>query len=208
MRVSSESFSDGDVLPDDFAFCVPDPDDHATFGPNRNPHLGWLDVPVGTRSFAIACIDTKAPTVGDDVNQEGRTVAADLPRTDFVHWLIADLPPDLSGVGPGEFSAGVTPRGKDVGTGPYGATQGTNDYTGWFAGDTDMEGTYLGYAGPCPPWNDALAHEYVFTVYALDVAKSGLPGGFSRSEMEEALDGHVLAEGSIKATYSLNPAVQ
>ena len=51
MHLSSSSFSDGEAIPGDFAFCVPDPDTHATFGPNRSPALRWSEVPEGTRTF-------------------------------------------------------------------------------------------------------------------------------------------------------------
>ena len=36
-------------------------------------------------------------------------------------------------------------------------------------------GNYFGYDGPCPPWNDAIPHHYVFTLYALDVARLDVP---------------------------------
>ena len=95
---------------------------------------------------------------------------ASLPRVDFFHWVLVDLPPDARPIERGEFSDGVTARGKPGPHAPRGARQGINDYTGWFAGDKDMAGNYFGYDGPCPPWNDALPHHYVFTLYALDVA--------------------------------------
>ena len=51
-------------------------------------------VPAGTRSFAIICHDPDVPSQGDDVNQEGRVVPATLPRVDFFHWVLVDLPPE------------------------------------------------------------------------------------------------------------------
>ena len=45
------------------------------------------------------------------------------------------------------------------------------DYTGWFADDPQMSGQYFGYDGPFPPFNDSLVHHYVFTLYALNVAR-------------------------------------
>ena len=83
--------------------------------------------------------------------------------------------------------------------------QGVNDFTGWFAGDADMGGQYLGYDGPCPPWNDALLHHYRFTVFALDVAALPLASGFNVEALRAAMAGHVLAEASLTGTYSLNP---
>ena len=137
---------------------------------NRNPDLRWSALPAGTRSLVVLCHDPDVPSRGDDVNKEGREVPASLPRVDFFHWVLIDLRPDAPPIERGEFSDGVTARGKPGPHAPRDARQGINDYTGWFAGDKDMAGNYFGYDGPCPPWNDELPHRYVFTLYALDVA--------------------------------------
>ena len=71
-----------------------------------------------------------------------------------------------------------------------------------------MGGTYKGYDGPCPPWNDELLHHYTFTVYALDVDKLPVDGDFTVSQVKEAMAGHILAEASLMGTYTNNPAVQ
>jgi hypothetical protein len=203
MRLESSSFVDGGWIPGEYAFCLPDPESHVVFGPNRNPYLAWSDLPDGTESVVVACVDVDVPTMPDDVNQEGREVPADLPRADFVHWVAVDLPATPGEVMEGEFSEGVTPRGKD-GSGPRGR-QGVNDYTAWFSGDADMEGSYLGYDGPCPPWNDGRVHRYIFTVTALDIPKLPVDGSFSLAEVHNAMAGHVLGEASIMGTYTLNP---
>ena len=70
-----------------------------------------------------------------------------------------------------------------------------------------MAGTYGGYDGPCPPWNDELVHHYTFTVHALDVASLGLSGDFGLAEVRTAMEGHVLASASVTGTYTLNPAL-
>ena len=142
----------------------------STFSDNLNPHLAWSEVPAGTQSFALICHDFDVPSRGDDVNQPDREVPSDLPRVDFFHWVMVDLPAALREIAEGEFSRGFTPRGKP---GPasrcplHGARHGLNDYTGWFAADADMAGQYFGYDGPFPPFNDSLVHHYVFTLYAL-----------------------------------------
>lgn len=59
---------------------------------NKNPHLQWSDLPAGTRSLVLICHDYDVPSKGDDVNQEGKTVPANLPRVDFYHWVMIDLP--------------------------------------------------------------------------------------------------------------------
>ncbi len=164
-------------------------------------------MPEGTRSLVLICNDPDVPTRADDVNQEGREVPADLPRTDFYHWVLVDLPPDIRRIEEGEFCDGVTAGGKEQ-TGPYGARPGVDNYTDWFAGDEDMGGTYFGYDGPCPPWNDSLVHHYVFTLYATDLERCPVEGPFRAPDVHKAIEGHVLAEASITGTYTLNPRLR
>ena len=205
MKLRSNSLTDGARIPVEFAFGIPDPKHHVTLSKNLNPHLEWSDVPAGTRAFAVICCDPDVPSRGDDVNQEGRSVPASLPRVDFFHWVLIDLPATVTAIAAGEFCNGVTPRGKAGPATLHGARHGINDYTGWFAGDKDMNGDYYGYDGPCPPWNDELVHRYVFTVYALDVEQLPLSGRFGGAEARAALAGHVLGEASLTVSYTLNP---
>jgi hypothetical protein len=130
----------------------------------------------------------------------------DLPRVDFSHWLLANIPASVHSIEAGAFSDGVTARGKPA-DGPFDTVQGLNDYTGWFAGDADMAGQYHGYDGPCPPWNDARMHQYVFTVYALDVERLDLPADFTAADLFAAMTPHVLDKASLTGRYTLNPAV-
>ena len=208
MKLTSASFDDGGVIPAHYAFCAPDPKSHVTLSKNQNPQLSWRNVPMGTKSFAIVCHDPDVPSRGDDVNQEGRTVPKSLPRVDFFHWVLVDLPAAEVGVNVGEYSSAVVPRGKPGPAAPHGARQGINDYTGWFASDKDMSGDYYGYDGPCPPWNDELPHRYVFTVFALDVERLPLQGRFGGADVRNAIAGHVLAQASITGRYTLNPSVK
>ena len=207
MKLISSSFQDGQTIPGEFAFCVADPVDHVRLSDNRNPHLAWSEIPPGTQSFALICHDPDVPSRGEDVNQEGKTVPASLPRVDFFHWAVVDLPASLREIKAGELAAGVVPRGKPGPEAPHGARQGINDYTGWFANDKDMSGNYFGYDGPCPPWNDEIVHRYVFTIYALDIARLPLDGVFDGQQARTALQAHVLAEARLTGLYSLNPAV-
>ncbi len=208
MKLTSASFADGGVIPAEFAFCAPDPKTHATLSRNRSPQLTWSGAPAATRSFAIVCHDPDVPSRGDDVNQEGRVVPRTLPRVDFFHWVLVDLPAAVTAVAAGEFASGVTPRGKPGPQAAHGARQGINDYTGWFASDASMAGDYYGYDGPCPPWNDEIPHRYVFTVYALDVERLALAAAFGGADLRRAIEGHVLAQASITGRYTLNPAVK
>jgi hypothetical protein len=208
VKLTSSSFSDGGPIPAEHAFCAMDARTHATLSENLNPHLAWIEVPMGVKSFAIICHDPDVPSRGDDVNQEGRVVPRALARVDFFHWVLVDLPPAMVGVTAGEFSSAVVSRGKPGPAAPHGARQGINDYTGWFAGDKDMAGDYYGYDGPCPPWNDEIPHRYTFTVFALDVARLPLEGRFDGHAARKAVQGHVLAQASLTGRYTLNPAVK
>jgi len=204
MQLRSNNFDHGQRIPPQCAFGKPGAP--LALSDNRNPHLAWRDAPPGTRSFVLTCIDVDVPSRGDDVNREGRTVSADLPRVEFVHWLLADIPAECGELGEGACCDGITPHGKRTPSGPPGSAQGENDYSGWFASDPDMAGTYLGYDGPCPPWNDARLHHYHFRLHALDVAGLGLASGFTLPQLREAMAGHVLASAELVGTYAINPA--
>ena len=208
MKLTSTSIADNQKIPGEFAFCVADPAHHVCLGSNKNPQLAWSDAPAGTQSFAIICHDPDVPSKGDDVNQEGRSVPAALPRVDFFHWVLFDLPASLKEIRQGEFSNDVTPRGKPGPAAPHSARQGINDYTGWFNGDNDMRGDYYGYDGPCPPWNDEIRHRYVFTLFALDVAKLPVDGKLTGQQVRDAMQGHILGQASLTGIYTLNPAVK
>lgn len=207
MKLTSTSIGDGQKIPGEYAFCIPAASGHVCLGGNRNPQLAWHDAPAGTRSFALICHDPDVPSCGDDVNQTDRSVPASLPRVDFFHWVLVDLPASVASIAAGEFSNDVTPRGKAGPAAPHGTRQGINDYTAWFASDHDMSGDYFGYDGPCPPWNDELRHRYVFTVFALDLERLPLEGKFTGQQARNAMQGHVLAQASITGLYTLNSAV-
>ena len=215
MKLWSDSFNEGGPIPPQCAFAVIDPAAHVRLSSNRNPHLAWDDVPAGTQSLILFCHDLDAPTVGADVNREGREVADDLPRTDFYHWTLVDIPVALKALSEGLFSELVTPHGKPGPLVPFTIKNGTqhqlrqgiNDYTGWFATDPDMAGEYYGYDGPCPPWNDLRPHTYLFTLYALDIPRFPLEGRFTGPEALLAIRGHILDEARIFGVYSLNPEI-
>lgn len=208
MKLSSSNFSDGQPVPGPNAFCIPDPQTRVTLAENRNPAMSWEGLPEGTKSLVLICHDPDVPTRPDDVNQEGRVVPADLPRFDFFHWVLVDIPPNSGGIAEGDHSSGVSARGKPGPDAPGGMRHGLNNYTDWFAGDPDMDGQYFGYDGPCPPWNDSIVHHYVFTLYALDVERCPVEGVFGGGQVREAIAPHVLGETSVTGTYSLNPDVR
>ena len=95
---------------------------------------------------------------------------------DFVHWLAANPPAGLSG--DGEVPEAATGK-------PEAGLEGRNS------------GGRPGWYGPCPPSGE---HRYVFTVYALS-ERPVLEAGFSRDQLTQAIDGKVLASGTLTARY-------
>lgn len=203
MRVWSESFADAGPIPAEFAMGQ-----DKGFAPNRNPHLAWDQVPPGTASFALLCIDPDAPTVAETVGRDDIQIPLEQPRAEFVHWAAVDLPADLTEIAEGSCSDGVIQGGKQSPTGLAGARQGLNDYTAWFAGDPQLGGDYFGYDGPYPPFNDTRVHRYFFRVFALDVARLDVPNRFTAADVLRAIQGHVLAEASCHGRYTLNPSLR
>jgi Raf kinase inhibitor-like YbhB/YbcL family protein len=59
------------------------------------------------------------------------------------------------------------------------------------------------YGGPCPPKG---THHYHFKVYALD-DKLSLPMNSGKAELEDAMQGHVLAFGELTGLYRRNKAM-
>lgn len=204
MKLWSDSWTNGDRIPARYAAGRPDGAGRATFSDNLNPHLAWDELPAGTQSMVLICHDFDVPSRGDDVNQPGREVPVELPRVDFFHWVLVDLPPVPSEIAEGQFSRGFTARGKPGPDSLHGARHGLNDYTGWFAGHAEMAGQYFGYDGPFPPWNDSLVHHYVFTLYALSVPRLAVEGVFTGPQVREKLAGRVLGEATLSGTYTLN----
>lgn len=215
MKIWSDSFTEGGLIPPECAFAATDPVNHIKLSSNRNPHLAWDEVPAGTQSLVLLCHDTDAPSDATDVNKEGKAIAESFPRVDFYHWTLVDIPLCLKSIAEGMFSDMVTPHGKAGPLVPFKIKNGTehqlrqgiNDYTNWFAGDPDMAGEYYGYDGPCPPWNDQRIHTYVFTLYALDIPRLPLEGRFTGPEARLAIMGHILDEAQILGVYSLNPEI-
>ena len=199
MRIWSDSFEHRGAIQAEFAMGQPD-----GFAGNRNPHLAWEEVPAGTRSFALLCIDPDAPTVPETVGREDLQIPVEQPRGQFIHWVMVDIAAMQREIAIGSCSDGITAKGKSSPAGPAGARQGLNDYTGWFAGNAEMGGDYYGYAGPYPPFNDLRLHRYFFRLFALDVEQLELPQRFTAADAFRAMHGHVLGEASLYGTYSLN----
>jgi Raf kinase inhibitor-like YbhB/YbcL family protein len=194
LSVTVDSFQTGRVIPPVYGFCVPAATGHTAPGRNVSPRISWSPGPAGTASYVILVVDPDVPAVLTDADKEGRVILAGVRRRPFYHWVLAGIPPSRTALAEGEDSNGAA--AKPAGPTGHGA-RGFNDF-----GDGRA-----GYDGPCPPWNDAIAHHYHFQVYALDIARPPLPAGFTGSDVRNAIRGHVLAQGEVVGLYALNPAV-
>lgn len=206
LKVTSSGFRHGDNIPETFALGVPAAEGHASMGGgNRNPDLRWSGEPAGTKSFVVLLVDGDVPADMAAINKEGQTIPTTAPRRDFAHWLVVDLLPSVREIAEGAASDGFIAQGKPVGQTRYGGITGANGYTQFLAGDQQLAGTYGGYDGPFPPFNDERAHNYRFQVYALDVPSLGLAGAFGLDDVRRAMRGHVLDQGELIGVYALNP---
>ncbi|MCK4937147.1 MAG: YbhB/YbcL family Raf kinase inhibitor-like protein [Methanosarcinales archaeon] len=101
----------------------------------------------------------------------------DAPGTTFVHWMTYNIPANSTGL-----PAGV-PNDNNL---DDGSLQGKNDFG------------KIGYNGSCPP--PGKPHRYFFKVYALDTVLD-LKSGATKSQLEAAMSGHILAQGEMVGKY-------
>ncbi|MBI1795684.1 MAG: YbhB/YbcL family Raf kinase inhibitor-like protein [Candidatus Eisenbacteria bacterium] len=96
------------------------------------------------------------------------------------HWIVYDIPADSTRL--------AADAGRADGSHlPPGAAQGVTDFGA------------PGYGGPCPP--PGKPHHYVFTLFALDVAKLGAPAGATAAHIGFLLNGHALAKATLTGIY-------
>ena len=194
MKLSSESFPFGGRIPSRCAFGQLGPDRRQSVSAeNLNPHLSWSEVPEGTQSFVIACLDDDVPTDFSDRDCLGDLLASQMRRR-FVHWVQINVPAGLRTIAEGAL--------KDKCALGFGRP-GINDYSRGEQVSLGEVGS--GYDGPNPPAQDARWHGYRFIVHALDVAELSLPEAFTWQETQKAMQGHVLASAEWVGFYSQNP---
>jgi hypothetical protein len=126
--------------------------------------------------------DVSPPIQWTDIPAQAKSVALicddpDAPKKDFTHWVLYDLPPGTRTL-PEHVSGG-----QEL---PDGGRQGKNDFG------------KVGYGGPCPPSG---RHRYRFTLYALDT-ELGVPPAAIRSDVENAMKGHVLETAQLTGIYA------
>ena len=209
MALESSSVAHGQPIDGVHAVATPTADGKAEMaGADRSPHLRWSGEPDGTRSFAVSVVDPDVPADRARMGVEGLSLGDDELRVEFAHWLVIDLPPDVHELPEGAGGDGFVAHGRAPASTAVGGVQGENGFRGLFEGNPDLEGTYGGWNGPFPPWNDEHVHHYVTTVHAIDVDSLELDAGFDLEAFRRAIDGHVLATARIVPTYTLNASLR
>ena len=143
IQITSSAFNEGDKIPRIYT-C----DDK-----NISPPLEWTGIPSDTVSLALIMDDP------------------DAPAGTWVHWVLYNLPPNLTELEQGKSGGGV---------------DGKNDFN------------RLGYGGPCPPKGSN--HRYFIKVYALDTLLDLKPGA-TKAQVETAMRGHILTQGQLMGKY-------
>jgi Raf kinase inhibitor-like YbhB/YbcL family protein len=207
LDVRVDGFKNGGVIPNQYGFCIAANQGHVAPGPDKSPEISWSKGPNGTKSYVITLTDIdNAAEQREKINKEGMTVSASAGRRTVFHWLLVDIPSYVTSLPEGAESEGRVPHGKPQTPAAVGV-RGLNAFTDFMAGNEQMKGQWFGYDGPCPPWNDEIAHHFVFTVYALRVESLNLSGAFDGSAAIAALTGKVLAKGELVGLFSTNPEV-
>ena len=101
----------------------------------------------------------------------------DAPSGTWVHWTIWNIPPSTTSL-------------------PEGVASDETLADGSIQGITSSG--HSGYGGPMPPKGNA--HHYYFRVYALDIMLA-IDASAPRSELDSAMQGHVLSQGQLMGTY-------
>lgn len=207
LEVRVDGFKNGGVIPSQYRFCVPAEQGHVAPGPDKSPGISWSKGPAGTKSYVITLTDIdNLAEQREKQNKEGMTVSSAAARRTVFHWVLIDIPTNVTSLPEGAESEGRVPHGKPQTPAKVGV-RGLNAFTEFMAANDQMKGQWFGYDGPCPAWNDEKAHRNVFTVYALSVASLNLNGAFNGSAAMAALEGKVLAKGELVGLSSTNPAV-
>ena len=150
MQLTSSAFTEGALIPSRYT-CD---------GDDLSPALAWSGAPAGTTAYAL---------IMDD---------ADAPVGLWVHWVLFNLPADVTSLPEGVPSDPSSPEG------------GLHGVNSW---------RRIGYGGPCPPSG---THRYFFKLYALDAPLTALSNSTTARELEAAMRGHVLAQAQLMGRYA------
>ena len=142
LTLRSDAFTDGGAIPSR----------NTCDGDDLSPQLAWTDAPAQAGAFALVVRD---PDAGG-----------------FVHWVLTDVPADVT-----ELPEG---RGDSIGI------PGQNDFG------------RVGWGGPCPPSGE---HRYEFTLYAL-TGPLMLDGAITADDLDRAISTNLVGTGRLTGVYT------
>src|SRR3954469_12715 len=151
--VTSEDVTQGQPLKDDQVSAAGD----------TSPQLSWSDVPEGTKSFPVTCFDPDAPT-----------------PSGFWHWVLVDLPADVTSL--------------DAGAGAEGATLPGNAFM------CRNDGGTKAFMGAAPP-EGAQVPPYYFLVRAVKEESLGVDSDASPAVVSFTLAFKTAGRAIVKGTY-------
>ena len=149
MNITSPAFKHGGKIPEEYS----------AYADNISPPLRVEGLTPGAKCWALIMDDP------------------DAPRGTFTHWLLYNIPVEITDI--------------PEGTVPARALVGKNDH-----------GT-IEYFGPRPPSGE---HRYYFTAYAL-ARKLDLPAGATRDQLEGAKAHHILDSATMFGRYAVGRTV-
>lgn len=152
LTLKSSAFDNGGEIPSRYT-CE---------GEDVSPSLVWTGVPETARSLVLIIDDPDAPD-------------PKAPKMTWVHWVLYNIPPDVTGLPEGVVPAKLSP----------GMMEGLNDWK------------RIGYGGPCPPIG---RHRYFHKLYALDMILEVMNTP-TKANVEVAMKGHVIAQTELMGTY-------
>jgi Raf kinase inhibitor-like YbhB/YbcL family protein len=151
--VTSTDMSNGQPLEDDHVYELG----------NTSPQLSWSGAPDGTKSYTVTCFDPDAPT-----------------PSGFWHWVVVDLPADVTSL--------------DTGAGSEGATLPGNAFM------CRNDGGSKAFMGAAPPPGDQV-HRYFYVVHAVKDASLGVDSDASPAVVSFNLAFKTLGRAIIHGTY-------
>jgi Raf kinase inhibitor-like YbhB/YbcL family protein len=151
------------VTSDDVQDGQPLKDDQVADGGNTSPQLSWSGAPEGTRSYTVTCFDPDAPT-----------------PSGFWHWVLVDLPADVTSLEPGAGAEGAELPGSA------------------FMCRNDMGGK--AFTGAAPPEGDQV-HRYYFVVHAVTEETLGVDSDATPAVVSFNLVFKTAGRGVLVGTY-------
>ncbi len=155
MKLESTSFTNGQDIP--VKYCK----ENIPGGKNISPQFSWSGIPKDAKSLVLAIVDH-------------HPIASD-----WVHWLVVDIPAGVSSIDEGASKTDKMPAKSKELTNTFGLR---------------------GYDGPSPPKGTG-KHNYEATIYALSIPASGLNGRISEADLLVKIRPYIIDKASLTGYF-------